>query len=39
MSLAAAPTGEAIPIVETSDGASLPATFNLSVFWQHFSNR
>ena len=36
MPLAAAPTGEATPIVETSNGASLPATFNLSVCWQHF---
>jgi hypothetical protein len=39
MRLAAAPIGEATPIVETSNGASLPATFNLSVCWQHFSNR
>jgi hypothetical protein len=31
MPLAAAPTGEATPIVETSNGDSLPATFNLSV--------
>ena len=36
MQLAAAPTDEATPIVETSNGASLPATFNLSVCWQHF---
>ena len=36
MQLAAAPTDEATPIVETSNGASVPATFNLSVCWQHF---